>query len=186
MQTGDVISVDFDSGVLRGANLFENSRTLADLDGVFRDKAAYRAMDPSRVVYRIQAFLPVQEGLEGGLFWGTTFVEPGRVGDEYFITKGHFHAIRNRAEYYITTAGRGALILMSEDRATRVQFMLPGSAHYIPGHTAHRVANVGDTTLSFLACWLSDAGHDYETIAEHGFSARLRCINGRPELVEER
>jgi glucose-6-phosphate isomerase len=74
---------------------------------------------------------------------------------------------------------------MSEDCVTRVQFMKPGSAHYIPGHTAHRVANVGDTVLSFLACWPSDAGHDYQTIAEHGFSARLRCIDDKPKLVEE-
>lgn len=61
--------------------------------------------------------------------------------------------------------------------------MRPGSVHYIPGRTAHRVANVGDTVLSFLACWPADAGHDYETIAAHGFGARLRAVNGRPELV---
>ena len=143
-------------------------------------------MDPSKVIYRTQFFLPVPEGLEGGLFWGTTFIEPGRVGDEYFMTKGHFHAKRDRSEYYVTAAGSGALILMAEDGATHAQFMTPGSVHYSPGHTAHRVANTGDTRLSFLACWPSDAGHDYQTIAEHGFSARLRCIDGKPELVAER
>ena len=185
METSDIISVNFGSGILSGANILESARTLGDLEGIFRDAAAYRAMNQSKVVYRIQAFLPVPEGLEGGLFWGTTFIEPGCVGDEYFMTKGHFHAKRNRGEYYVTAAGSGALILMTEDRVTRVQFMTPGSAHYIPGHTAHRVANIGDTTLSFLACWPSDAGHDYRTIAERGFSARLRRVNGKPELVEE-
>lgn len=185
MQTEDVISVNFESGVLSGAGVVESARTLAGLKGIFRDEAAYEALDQATVVYRVQAFLPVAEGMEGGLFWGTTFVEPGKVGDEYFMTKGHFHAKRGRGEYYVTAAGRGALILMSEDRVTRVQFMKPGTAHYIPGHTAHRVANVGDTVLSFLACWPSDAGHDYQTIAERGFSARLRCIHGKPKLVEE-
>src|SRR6185437_15999218 len=38
---------------------------------------------------------------------GTTFIEPGCVGDEYFMTKGHFHAKRNRGEYYVTAAGSG-------------------------------------------------------------------------------
>lgn len=185
MQTGDVISVNFASGVLSGAGVVGSARTLAGLKGIFRDEAAYEALDQATVVYRVQAFLPVAEGREGGLFWGTTFVEPGKVGDEYFMTKGHFHAKRDRGEYYVTAAGRGALILMSENRVTRVQFMKPGTTHYIPGHTAHRVANVGDTVLSFLACWPSDAGHDYQTIAEQGFSARLRCIHGKPELVEE-
>lgn len=186
MESGGAIGVNFESGALSGGRVVESTRTLADLEGVFRDGSGFAGMDPRTVVYRVQAFMPVAEGTEGGLFWGTTFIEPGRVGDEYFMTKGHFHAKRDRGEYYITVSGSGALLLMTEDRVTRVEFMSPGSAHYIPGHTAHRVANTGDSTLSFLACWPSDAGHDYKTIAERGFSARLRCVDGEPRLVEER
>ena len=53
----------------------------------------------------------------------------------------------------------------------------------LKGFTAHRVAHIGRRVLSFLACWPSDAGHDYQTLAHHGFSARLRCIEGQPKLV---
>lgn len=155
------------------------------MKGYYRDERARQNLDPEKVVYRVQAFLPVQEGEEGGLFLGNTFVEAGMVGDEYFMTKGHFHGNRNRSEYYITVQGQGALILMDENRRTVFEPMHPGSVHYIPFNTAHRVANISDSVLSFLACWPSDAGHDYGTIASKGFGARLRKINGVATLVEE-
>ncbi|MCX6621416.1 MAG: glucose-6-phosphate isomerase, partial [Acidobacteria bacterium] len=67
---------------------------------------------------------------------------------------------------------------------TSFEPMTPGSLHYVPGHVAHRVANTGSERLVFTACWPSDAGTDYTPIREHGFSARLRAIGGRPELVK--
>lgn len=86
------IHIDFSTGELAGKNVEEVRRTLGDLGGVFRDGEAWRAMNPAQLVYRIQMFRPVAEGVSGGLFWGSTFMEPGLVGDEYFMTKGHFHA----------------------------------------------------------------------------------------------
>lgn len=171
------------TGELAGAAVREQRRLLGELAGVFADEAARRAMDPNRLVYRVQLHLPVPEGTEGGLFFGNTTIEPGRVGDEYFMTKGHFHARRGRGEYYWCLRGQGALVLMDEGRRCRVEWMTPGSLHCIPGHTAHRVANTGDEPLTFGACWPADAGHDYDTIARDGFAARLRCVDGRPALV---
>jgi glucose-6-phosphate isomerase len=179
------VAIDFRTGRLRGSGVVEITRTLGDLGGIFRDEAAWRAMDPATIAYRVQSYQPVEDGREGGLFWGTTFLEPGLVGDEYFMTKGHLHSKRDRAEFYVTVSGRGALILMDAGRTTRFEPMTPGSVHYIPGLTAHRVANTGDETLSFTACWPSDAGHDYETVARFGFGARLRRIEGEPQLVAE-
>ena len=107
------------------------------------------------------------------------------VGDEYYMTKGHYHAKRSRGEFYLTVSGSGALILMDEQRKAAFETMSAGTLHYVPGHTAHRVANTGDTLLTFLACWPSDSGHDYETISSQGFSARLRKVGGVAALVEE-
>jgi len=179
------IKVDVQTGELSGDKIGGVTRTVDDLKGLFRDEAARQALDPHTVVYRTQEFAPVPAGQEGGLFWGTTFLEPGRVGDEYFMTKGHHHTQRSRAEFYLTVTGSGALILMDEKRHTVFAPMRPGTLHYIPGNTAHRVANTGDTVLAFLACWPSDSGHNYEIIASHGFSARLRDVGGVPTLVEE-
>ena len=183
--TKNKITVDLSTGELLGSPVQNTVRTLLDLQGIFRDETARLAMDPDQPIYRVQASMPVPEGCQGGLFWGNTFIQPGTVGDEYFMTKGHFHADRSRSEYYLGLAGKGALILMDENRKTRFEVLERGSLHYIPPHTAHRVANIGESVLSFLACWPSDAGHDYQTIALEGFSARLRSVNGVPTLVEE-
>jgi glucose-6-phosphate isomerase len=99
------------------------------------------------------------------------------------MTHGHFHAKRDRTEFYATVSGDGTLLLMSENRETWMEKMTPGSLHHIPRSTAHRVANTGKDPLRFVACWPSDAGYDYDSIRKLGFSARLLCIEGTPTLV---
>lgn len=179
------IALDLSNGELQGSPIRTSSRTIADMRGYYRDEVARQGLDPGTLIYRVQAFLPRPEGEPSELFLGTTFVEPGTVGDEYFMTKGHFHLNKNRTEYYITFSGEGGLILMDESRQTTFEVMRPGSVHYIPPRTAHRVANTGNSVLAFLACWPSDAGHDYESIASEGFGARLRNVNGAATLIEE-
>ncbi len=173
------------SGELAGKSVKSSIRTLGDMRGLFRDEAARESMDQKTRVYTVQAYFPVAEGQEGGLFWGTTFLEPGLVGDEYFMTKGHSHSNPNRGEFYLTLQGSGALLLMDSHRKIVVEPMSPESLHYIPAHTAHRVTNTGDSLLVFTACWPSDAGHDYASVAREGFSARLRKVGGVPTLVRE-
>src|SRR5262249_40546230 len=176
--------VDWASGLLATAvDVRESVKFLGQLDGVFANSRALRAMDPRTVVYRVQAWCPVAEGTEGGLFWGSTVVEPGEVDGEYFMTHGHFHARPDRTEYYGTVEGEGALILMDEERRTRTETMSPGSLHFIPPHTGHRVANTGRVPSTLVACCPAGGGHDYVRMRKHGFSARLLNVNGSPTLV---
>lgn len=177
--------VDPRSGCLAGEGIIRSERRLRDLVGLYVDEESRRQLDQDQIVYRVEFHTVVPESTVGGLFFGTSFLEPGRVGDEYFMTKGHFHANRERGEYYWGIAGAGALILMDETRRCWAEDMMPGSLHYIPGRVAHRLANTGDTTLAVGACWPADAGHDYETIAQQGFSARLYEIAGLPQLIPE-
>lgn len=179
-----MMQMDWEKGLLLpDAKVRESVKTLGQLKGIFANEEVRRAMDPNTVVYRVQAWCPVPDGTEGAQFWGTTVVEPGRVDSEYFMTHGHFHQKRDRTEYYGTIQGEGALILMDENRETRMESMSTGSLHFIPPNTAHRVANIGDVPLRFVACWPSDAGHDYGFIRDQGFGARLLNVNGRPMLV---
>jgi glucose-6-phosphate isomerase len=175
-------SIKLDSWTLQGEGIIESKKCIKDLIGVFRDESACNLMDQDTLVYNVQAHLPVKEGTPGGLYFGTTIIQPGVVGDEYFMTRGHFHATSDRAEYYWGVQGSGMLILMDSDRNTWAEPMFPGSLHYINSHVAHRVANTGNTTLIFGACWPSDAGHNYAEININGFSARLIQANGKPIL----
>jgi glucose-6-phosphate isomerase len=182
--TPSLATVDFDAatGLLHGAPVVEDVRSLGELKGVFEDEAAWSRLDPAIPAYRVRCYFPVPDGTAGGLFFGCTFLEPGTVGGEYFKTKGHFHAKRDTGEFYWGIRGEGILLLMNEDRTIRAERVTPGSLHYVPGRVAHRVVNVGDETLSFGACWPSDAGHDYETIRENGFSARVFRGPHGPEI----
>lgn len=177
------VGLDLSTGAVLGDPAVRLTRTLSDLKGVFADEAARAAMKPDTLAYRVDCYFPVAEGKSGGLFFGCTFLEPGLVGDEYFMTKGHFHANIDTAEYYWCLRGQGVLLLMTEDRHCRAERLTPGSLHYIPGRTAHRVINTGSETLCFGACWPADAGHDYESIAARGFSARVVRTPDGPAVV---
>jgi glucose-6-phosphate isomerase len=142
-------------------------------------------MDPETIVYRVWWCEPVPAGTEGGLFWGTTEIVPGKVGNEFFMTHGHQHAIRDRAEFYGTVAGEGMLVLRDEGGKVWYEPMRPGSLHYIPGRVAHRTVNIGTEPLRFIASWPSDAGHDYGAIANEGLGARVLERDGKAVFVKD-
>ena len=101
--------VNWADGALQVPGLQRSEKKLGQLTGIFRDHQAWQQLDPETIVYRVWWWEPVPSGTEGGLFWGLTEIQPGRVGNEYFMTRGHWHVIRNRAEFYGTVAGSGKL-----------------------------------------------------------------------------
>ncbi|OHX63844.1 glucose-6-phosphate isomerase family protein [Flammeovirga pacifica] len=177
------IQLEINTGKLSGEGVITAQKKLSQLENVFEDEATRASMDQEQLIYEVQAFMPVEEGKEGGLYFGNSTIFPGKVNEEYFMTRGHFHAKLDTAEYYWCIQGKGALILMDENGKTWLEEMTPGSVHYIPGKIAHRVANTGEEKLVFNACWPSEAGHDYGTIEKEGFGARLKDIEGTPTLV---
>lgn len=177
----NTIHFDAASGELSGGPVDEGRRTIGGLAGLFEDEAARAAMPQELAVYRTQSFRPVPDGTAGGLCWGTTFLNPGLVGDEYFMTAGHYHARDDAPEFYWCLHGSGLLLLMGHDGGFRTQEMGPGVLFYIPGSTAHRMVNTGAETLIFAACWPSDSGHDYAAAKAQGF-CRVKCRNGRPAV----
>jgi len=168
---------------LVGEEVVNITRTLGDIRSIFEHGDRITAQQANEIAYSVSSYMPEKKGTPGGLYFGITHLRHGLVGDEYFMTKGHFHANMDTAEFYWGIEGEGVLILMDEQGNIKGERMFPGSLHYIPGRTAHRVANVSDSTLSFGACWSSDAGHDYESIEKNGFSARLKKIEGVAQFV---
>lgn len=169
---------------LSGEAVDNLSRTLGSIRSIFEAGDSLSEEECNRTAYTVSSYLPVEAGTEGGLFFGVTNLYPGMVGDEYNMTKGHFHSKIDTAEFYWGIEGEGVLILMDRDRNVWGERIYPGSLHYIPGGIAHRMANTGDAVLSFGACWCADAGHDYASIEKEGFGARLKKIDGKPKFVK--
>ena len=178
------VEINLENYKLTGTPVINQTRKLKDIAPIFRDQLALKIMSPEMPAYTVQLYFPVPEGTTGAMGFGNTSIFPGKVGNEYFMTKGHFHGKADRAEFYWGVQGTGMLILMDRERNTWAEKMYPGSLHYIGGNIAHRVANTGNTILIFGASWPSDAGHDYEEIAKKGFSARLVEIDNQPVLVK--
>lgn len=177
------VIINISTGILTGKDILCSRKLIRDLVGVFGNEQVRAELPADDLVYEVQAYLPVDEGKEGGLFFGNSTVYPGKVDKEYYMTRGHFHRDLNAAEFYWCIKGEGVLILMDVERKVCAEKMQPGSLHYIPGGMAHRVANTGAHKLVFNACWSSDAGHNYQDIDHHGFSARLEEVAGKPVLM---
>lgn len=177
------VQLDLNSFAMKGQPIINQIKLLKDIAGIFLDQEAVVKAKPEATAYSVQSWLPVPEGTPGGLFFGVSTIYPGKVGNEYFMTKGHFHSQSDRAEFYWGVQGKGMLILMDRDRNTWAEEVYPGSLHYIGGEIAHRLANTGNEKLVVGACWPSDAGHDYEVIAKNGFSARMLEVDGEPKLI---
>jgi glucose-6-phosphate isomerase len=148
-------------------------------------RAIYEAVPesmPDQVVYRVYS-MPVPERASE-LQTCTTVLEPGTVGREYFMTKGHFHAVRDRSEVYLGLSGEGLLLLATEEGDHRVIEMSKGTVAYVPGGWAHRSANTGSDPLVFFAAYVGDAGHDYATVLERGFPILAVMGDDGPRIVE--
>ena len=160
-------------------------RRLSDLRGCFLDTDAYDAAlssgDP--VIYAVSSVEPATG--DGQLHFGLGVLFPGKIGDEFYLTKGHLHSHRPAAEVYIGLAGEGAMLL--EDEATGESRLVPlkkNSAVYVPGHTAHRTGNTGREPLVYIGVYPSDAGHDYATIAQRNFKHVVIEREGAPLMIE--
>lgn len=159
-------------------------RRLSDLRGVFADAAAYEAAlrHEDAIIYQVAGVEPAQG--EGQLHYGMGMLMPGRIGDEYYMTKGHFHAYRPAAEVYVTLRGTGVMLMEDESGASHLAPMDANSVLYVPGYTAHRTINTGDEPLIYLGIYPANAGHDYASIAVTNFRCVVICVNGQPTLVQ--
>ena len=158
-------------------------RRVSDLRGLFADAVAEaRVLERNPLVYRVYdaTELPKEDG---HLLFSTTVIEPGRVGDEYFMTKGHFHARADRSELYYGLSGHGMLLLQTPEGRFETLPMVAGTAAYVPPYWGHRTVNTADEPFAFLAAYPADAGYDYGTIARNGFSALVVAGAEGPRVI---
>ena len=160
-------------------------RRLSNLKGMFADSEAYEALlqqqnPPLYDVYEIK-----RPEISGELLHGMSVIHPGLVGDEYFMTKGHFHSVLATAEVYYTLRGEGLMVMENPEGDWAVEPLRPNSVLYVPPRWAHRSVNTSLTEdLIFFFVYPGNSGHDYGTIETQGFRKLVVQKDGRPQIVD--
>src|SRR5690606_30127507 len=140
--------------------------TLTSIKEQHHDTAAYESMlaDADELLYEVYELARPHES--GELLHGVSIVHPGKVGDEYYMTKGHFHTVLETAEVYVCLSGHGAMVMETPEGDWSVEMLAPGRVLYVPPRWAHRSVNTGDEDLITLFAYPGHAGHDYGTIEQ--------------------
>lgn len=122
--------------------------------------------------------------VEQDLLFGTSIVYPGKVGDEYYMTKGHFHTKLDLAEVYYCISGKGIMLMETPEGEWEAAEMKAGEAVYVPGRWAHRSINTGNERLVTYFAFRADAGHDYGTIETKGYRKLVVERDGKPTVID--
>jgi len=159
-------------------------RRLSDLEGFFADEKAYKHTleKDNPVVYCVNSMRPANN--QGDLHFGLGTLMPGKIGNEYYLTKGHLHTWREAAEIYIGVEGNGLMVLEEEETGKTLSFELTdNSVVYVPGYVAHRTVNCGSKPLKYMGIYPAKAGHDYGVIAQRNFLSVIAEVDGEPVMM---
>ncbi len=159
-------------------------RRASDMRGYYADaEALERLIQEENDPLHYEVFeKPVPEA-QGHLMYCISKLQPGLVGDEFFMTKGHYHAVRETAELYLCLRGEGVMLMKTEWGECAAEPMKRGRLVYVPPYWAHRSVNTGDEPLISFCVYPAEAGHNYGDIEEEGFPKRIVRRDGTAELV---
>src|SRR4030067_1865755 len=103
--------------------LFSNhiTRHLSAMRNQFLDKDAYESILKKEDVLVYEVYESKRPEIAGELLHGISIVHPGKVGDEYFMTKGHFHSELETAEVYYCLHGQGMMVMETPEGSWTVE-----------------------------------------------------------------
>jgi glucose-6-phosphate isomerase len=119
----------------------------------------------------------------GHLMMGISKLYPGVVGDEFFMTKGHYHAVIQTGEIYICLKGTGFLVMKTKEHDFLALPMERSKVIYVPPYWAHRSVNTGNEPLISYFVYNAESGHNYGDIEAEGFTKRVLRRNGVVAIV---
>lgn len=159
-------------------------RRASDLRGYYADEDALENLiaggDP--VMYEVFE-IPVPYEF-GHLMFCISKLRPGKVGSEYFMTKGHYHTIVETGETYLGLRGAGYMMLKTQAGDVRAEPIHRGRMVYCPPYWAHRSVNTSDDDLISYCVYPADAGHNYGDIEVQGFVKRVVEEDGKAVVKE--
>jgi glucose-6-phosphate isomerase, archaeal len=178
-----LMNLDFQSGDMK-PNDRMNIRKLSNMKGMFLDAGSEHRIlesgDP--IVYSFSEKVLPEE--PGHLQIAMTSINPGKVGKEYYMTKGHYHKLAHTSEVYLGLEGKGCLLMQTAEGNFSSIDIRPGVLAYIPPYWGHRMANTGDKPFIFFAVYPGDAGHNYGDIEKTGFAKILVEQDGKTVLMD--
>jgi glucose-6-phosphate isomerase len=176
IRTGSIVPSRFDHHLLR---------RLSDLEGQFLDQDVYHALlaAEDRVIYEVYEMQ--RPKVAGELLHGLSIVHPGKVGREYFMTKGHYHVVMDTAEIYYCLQGEGFMVMETPEGDWWVESLRKDSVLYVPPRWAHRSVNThpDDDLVTFFA-YPGHSGHDYGSIEKQGFRKLIVEQDGLPQVID--
>ncbi len=172
------IKVKLTCGKLAG-RMERSLRLLSDMEVLFKDKEAFKSINGNRIVYE------VYRGTVNGLGAGLTVIYPGKVGEEFHMTKGHVHVEKSHSEIYLGLTGLGLTMLQNRDTGeTYIAPLEGGILVWVKGMYAHRSINIYREKLTFLSFYPSNSKVDYEFVLKKGFKLRVIERNSKVDVIE--
>jgi glucose-6-phosphate isomerase len=158
-------------------------RRLSHMRGMYQDMAEAEAILGLNAPLIYEVYTVDVPEKDGHLLHCLTVLYPGQVGDEYYMTKGHYHVVMDTSEVYLGLEGNGYLLMQTKDGDFEALPMEKGTIAYVSPHWAHRTVNTGNGPFVFFAVWPGNSGHDYGTIEKSGFSKLVVERDGWPVLI---
>jgi glucose-6-phosphate isomerase len=160
-------------------------RMLSAMDGMYLNNEKLKEIISKKDILVYEFYeLGIPEN-PGELAYGTTILYPGKVDNEFFMTKGHFHSKIDTAEIYYCIRGHGYLLMENPEGDIELQEMTPGVSVYVPPRFAHRSINISNREpFIMFFVFRADAGHDYKTIETKGFRKLIIEKDGKPEVID--
>lgn len=160
-------------------------RYLSDLKGQFYYQEDFRTMLEHENTLLYEVYEIQRPEIEGELLMGVSIVHPGKVGQEFFMTKGHFHTILDTAEVYYCLNGEGYMVMETPEGESSVEALSPGKILYVPPRWAHRsICTSRQQDLVTFFSYPANAGHNYGTIEKKGFRKLVIEKDNKIEIID--
>lgn len=176
------VDIDLVEGAMSGYSKHV-VRNASDMRGHYADPAALERLIAGGDPPHYEIFERSVPAEYGQLLHCISKLQPGLVGREYFMTKGHYHAVIQTGEIYLCMRGSGLMLMKTKDGRFATEAMERGKMVYVPPYWAHRSVNTGSEPLISLCVCNAEAGHNYGDIEVEGFARRVVDDRGNPAII---
>ena len=149
--------------------LFRQQQPLPELKGFYRDANAFDRLLASNdrlPVYWLESCNTEED--PSGLITGISVLQPGMIGDEYYMKHGHLHVTSDSDELYVGLLAMVSCCWKAWGETHNLSRSGRATESMIPGYWVHRSVNVGDERFAQLFCFASDAGQDFSIVESAG------------------